>query len=99
MCRPGREALRPMKARLILVLSIAILAPMVCAYVLFHLVNTPTALASESQRRSARRAYDRAPPVIPHPRLGGACIHCHGDTGRELPGIGWAPPNPHLKTL
>lgn len=53
---------------------------------------------SDFQLRAVRRAYDGAPPVIPHPPLGGACTNCHADTPREVPGIGTAPPNPHLKT-
>jgi cytochrome c-type protein NapB len=50
------------------------------------------------QVRAARRAYDGAPPVIPHAPLGGACTDCHTATGRELPGLGIAPANPHLRT-
>jgi cytochrome c-type protein NapB len=53
---------------------------------------------SEFQVRAARRAYDGAPPVIPHPPLGSACTNCHTETPREFPGVGIAPPNPHLKT-
>lgn len=49
--------------------------------------------------RAERRAYDGAPPVIPHPPLGGPCTNCHSTVARELPGVGVAPPNPHLRTL
>lgn len=48
--------------------------------------------------RSARRAYDGAPPVIPHPPLGSACIVCHGDQTVALPGLGLPPPMPHQRT-
>lgn len=61
----------------------------------------PRAVASSltpSPIRAERRAYDGAPPVIPHPPLGGACISCHAAQARELPGVGIAPPNPHLRT-
>jgi hypothetical protein len=53
--------------------------------------------ANRFQLRAARRAYDGAPPVIPHPALG-ACTNCHSTSARELPGVGIAPPNPHLHT-
>ena len=53
---------------------------------------------SPSFARAQRRAYHGAPPVIPHPPLGGACISCHGSQARELPGVGIAPANPHRKT-
>jgi cytochrome c-type protein NapB len=59
----------------------------------------PTELApAPSAARAGRRAYDGAPPVIPHPRLGGACVNCHTTAAREVPGVGLAPPNPHLHT-
>lgn len=49
--------------------------------------------------RAERRAYSGAPPVIPHPRLGGACITCHTAEGNQvIPKIGIAPANPHLQT-
>ncbi len=50
---------------------------------------TPTSV------RSARRAYDGAPPVIPHAPLGSPCLDCHTPRGRELPGLGIAPASPH----
>lgn len=56
---------------------------------------TPVTLASV---RAERRAYDGAPPVIPHGPLGPSCIVCHAETARDVPGIGFAPPNPHRKT-
>lgn len=48
--------------------------------------------------RATRRAYDGAPPVIPHPPLHGACTKCHAATGQPVPGYGLAPANPHLGT-
>ncbi len=51
-----------------------------------------------SAERSQRRAYDGAPPVIPHPRLGASCIECHTATGKEVPQRGFAPANPHVHT-
>jgi cytochrome c-type protein NapB len=58
----------------------------------------PVAAPAPSQVRARRRAYDGAPPVIPHKRLGGACATCHATAPREVPGVGLAPPNPHLHT-
>jgi nitrate reductase cytochrome c-type subunit len=48
--------------------------------------------------RAEWRAYDGAPPVIPHPFFGMACISCHTSTGMEVPGTGFAPPMPHEMT-
>jgi len=53
---------------------------------------TPTSVRAE------RRAYAGAPPTIPHPILGGACVNCHTESDRILPGVGIAPANPHTKT-
>lgn len=51
------------------------------------------------QVRAGRRAYDGAPPVIPHPPFGGPCTNCHSTEARNLPELGIAPPNPHLHTV
>jgi len=48
--------------------------------------------------RARRRAYDGAPPVIPHPPQGSPCSVCHGRTAKEVPGLGLAPPSPHEET-
>ncbi|MBI3857364.1 MAG: hypothetical protein HY293_16880 [Planctomycetes bacterium] len=48
--------------------------------------------------RAARRAYDGAPPVIPHPSFNMACISCHTDQGIFIPDVGLAPATPHLET-
>ncbi len=45
--------------------------------------------------RAARRAYDGAPPVIPHAPMGAGCPSCHNDKGIEVPELGFAPPSPH----
>lgn len=57
-----------------------------------------TATLTASSVRAARRAYDGAPPVIPHPPLNIRCAHCHTDTGQESPPLGFAPANPHAST-
>ncbi|MHC4952486.1 MAG: hypothetical protein ACYTGZ_01230 [Planctomycetota bacterium] len=58
----------------------------------------PGALKSAASVRAQRRAYEGAPPVIPHKPFGAACINCHSPTGLHVPGTGYAPPNPHGKT-
>ncbi len=46
-------------------------------------------------QRADRRAYDGAPPVIPHAEKGVACISCHNSEGLAVEGLGFAPPSPH----
>ena len=48
-----------------------------------------------SDARAARRAYDGAPPTIPHERFGSDCLECHGSRAIEVPGVGLSPPSPH----
>lgn len=48
--------------------------------------------------RALRRAYDGAPPVIPHDPVGAACIQCHDEDGLAVPDLGFAPPCPHEAT-
>ncbi len=48
--------------------------------------------------RAARRAYDGAPPVIPHAPVGADCIACHNEQGLAVPDLGFAPPSPHELT-
>lgn len=54
----------------------------------------PASLAA----RAERRAFPGAPPVIPHPPQSSDCVACHAETAREVPRLGIAPGNPHLKT-
>lgn len=48
-----------------------------------------------SQARAERRAYDGAPPVIPHMPMGANCTSCHSQTGIQFGEMGFAPPMPH----
>jgi cytochrome c-type protein NapB len=63
-----------------------------------HSDPTPVVVLTSSPVRAERRAYDGAPPVIPHRPLGGACTTCHTAEARTTPGVGLAPPNPHTRT-
>ncbi len=54
--------------------------------------------ASSAEVRAARRAYDGAPPVIPHDNLGTTCAECHDERGVNVPGLGYAPAQPHNET-
>lgn len=48
--------------------------------------------------RAERRAYDGAPPVIPHRNFGIDCVACHSAEGMEVDDVGFAPPSPHELT-
>ena len=56
------------------------------------------ALKSTPEIRAARRAYDGAPPAIPHENFGIECTSCHNAEGMDLAEIGFAPPMPHEET-
>ncbi|MCL7981450.1 MAG: hypothetical protein M8840_13780 [marine benthic group bacterium] len=53
---------------------------------------------SSAEIRAERRAYDGAPPVIPHRGFGADCVNCHNDRGRSVSGVGYAPASPHEGT-
>lgn len=48
--------------------------------------------------RAQRRAYDGAPPVIPHKLQTAVCTTCHTEIGKAIPNMGFAPANPHAST-
>jgi cytochrome c-type protein NapB len=54
----------------------------------------PEALARSTAQRALGRAYDGAPPTIPH-EIAGACTTCHDDDGSAIAGVGVAPASPH----
>ena len=54
---------------------------------------------SPAEVRAERRAYDGAPPVIPHKNFAMTCTLCHNLEGMEVPTVGYAPPSPHEGTL
>lgn len=56
------------------------------------------ALKSSAVVRADRRAYDGAPPTIPHDDFGADCSNCHNERGRSVRGLGFAPASPHADT-
>ncbi len=56
------------------------------------------ALKSSAAVRAERRAYDGAPPTIPHEDSGTNCSNCHNERGRSVSGVGFAPASPHVDT-
>jgi cytochrome c-type protein NapB len=54
-----------------------------------------TAVARSTGERATTRAYDGAPPPIPHEAAIGACVTCHDDDGSAIDGVGVAPASPH----
>jgi len=56
------------------------------------------AAKSPPEVRASRRAYDGAPPVIPHSPMSAACGQCHNMRGIHVPEHGFAPPSPHAGT-
>lgn len=57
--------------------------------------GTEGAVKSAAWVRGDRRAYDGAPPVIPHGNFGVGCINCHDAEGVAVEGLGYAPSSPH----
>lgn len=58
-------------------------------------VPAAQATAGWSQVRALRRAFDGAPPVIPHMKMGANCTSCHTQVGIQFGEMGFAPPMPH----
>lgn len=56
------------------------------------------AVKSAAHVRAERRAYDGAPPTIPHAPFGNSCDACHNERGRSVSGVGFAPASPHEGT-
>jgi len=56
------------------------------------------AVKSTASVRAERRAYDGAPPTIPHESFGAACMGCHDERGQAVRDVGFAPASPHDNT-
>ena len=54
---------------------------------------------SPASVRAERRAFDGAPPVIPHGNVGATCTECHNERGVAVEDVGFAPPSPHENTM
>lgn len=54
----------------------------------------PEVRARTTIERAAGRAFDGAPPTMPHPIVG-ECVTCHDDDGSAIAGVGAAPASPH----
>ena len=55
-------------------------------------------MKSTATARAERRAYDGAPPTIPHASFGMRCDACHNAAGQSVAGVGFAPASPHVDT-
>ena len=61
--------------------------------------DRPGADKTAAALRAERRAFDGAPPVVPHEDFQIDCFECHDMAGMDVPGVGFAPPSPHEATL
>ena len=53
------------------------------------------AVSRSTEQRALGRAYDGAPPTIPHDVGSGSCVTCHDADGSVIAGVGVAPASPH----
>ena len=53
------------------------------------------AVPRSTGERALGRAYDGAPPTIPHDPTIGTCVTCHDADGSAIAGVGVAPASPH----
>ncbi len=53
------------------------------------------AVSRSTEERALGRAYDGAPPTIPHEAGSGSCVTCHDADGSVIDGVGVAPASPH----
>lgn len=83
---------RPSRARLTALVAMCVAAAVAggCA----PAASEPAAPRSTGER-ALGRAYDGAPPTIPHDASIGSCVTCHDADGAAIDGIGVAPASPH----
>ena len=86
---------RPPRTRL----ALAVAAVVACLCAAFAAgcagdVAAPAVPRSTAERALAR-AYDGAPPTIPHDAAIGSCVTCHDADGAVIAGVGVAPASPH----
>jgi len=86
----------PYRAGLTSRLVVAVAAVIVaCAPDAVPVPEVEGAAKSTALVRAGRRAYDGAPPTIPHDAFGMSCDACHDRDGTPVTGVGYAPASPH----
>ena len=85
---------RPHRARLTRVVLPAVILLAACGPEPASAPPGSRGAPTEGALRAARRAYDGAPPTIPHPDPGAACAACHDADGQSV-GERFAPASPH----
>lgn len=91
----------PYRARLTrsaLAVSALALAAHACGADTVPVPGIETAVKSAAHVRAERRAYDGAPPTIPHQDFGMSCEACHNAEGQYVAAVGFAPASPHEDT-
>lgn len=88
----------PHRARLTLWISAAAVISAGCGGDRVPVPDREGAVKSAAAVRAGRRAYDGAPPTIPHDNFGMSCEACHSGQGQSVPGVGFAPASPHEGT-
>ncbi len=102
----GASRANLMRARPLFVERVGLVAALVlmgwaCGCAQESMVAVPDSeggMKSAAAVRAERRLYDGAPPVVPHENFGMTCTECHNIDGVEVPGVGFAPPQPHADT-
>jgi cytochrome c-type protein NapB len=91
MCGSDRASLAALPRRIVpwIVAAAALAVTAACGG------SSAPATPRSTAERAARRAYDGAPPTIPHDTSLAACVSCHSDEGMAIPGAGFAPASPH----
>lgn len=92
MRRPSRARLTVPKDGAVMLIAIAIVTT-AC-----DVAQPRVGVARSTGERAAGRAYDGAPPTIPHEVGSGVCVACHDADGADIAGIGVAPASPHEPT-
>lgn len=89
----------PHRNRLILfALAVAVVAAAGCGGDGVPVPGLEGVTKSPASVRAVRRAYDGAPPTIPHAAFGMRCEACHNAAGQSVAGVGFAPASPHVDT-
>ena len=79
-------------------LAIALAVVSACVGDTVSVPNREGAVKSAASVRAERRAYDGAPPTVPHESFGMTCSACHNAQGQSVAGVGFVPASPHEST-